>query len=140
MATSRQLMSPTDVANCRDDMVENLSRRPFSGFSAPSARHQIDIRPRLEQRVSRSLDAVDARNGVENDLLLLVGIVRGNGCQNDFSKRYQLTALRPADGRIIRDVALLCQLNEDAKPNRVAGHTCRDLIQKEVRRLRRGPS
>src|SRR6516165_12132940 len=97
-------MSP----NRRDGKVENLSRRPFPGFSAPSARHQIDVRPRLEQRIGRSLDAPDARNGVENDLLLLGGIVRGNGCQNDLSKRYQLTALRPADPRIIRDVAILC--------------------------------
>src|SRR5262249_50588499 len=113
-------------------IVENLSRRPFPSFSAPSARHQIDVRPRLEQRVGRSLDALDAWNGIENDLLLLVGIVRGNSCQNDLSKRYQLTALRPADGRIIRHVALLCQLNKDAKPHRFPGHTRCDLIQKEV--------
>ena len=79
------------------ESVPPLGRRAFSGFSAPSARHQIDVRPRLEQRVGRGRDALDARNGIENDPLLLVGIVRGNGCQTDFSERYQLAALRPAE-------------------------------------------
>ena len=110
------------------ESVPPLSRRAFSGFSAPSARHQIDVRPRLEQRVGRGLDALDARNGVENDPLLLGGVVWGNGCQTDLSELYQLAALRPADGRIIRDVAILCQLYEDAKPHRFLGHPGPDLI------------
>src|SRR5215813_10227586 len=83
--------------------VENLSRWAFSGFPAPSARHQINVRPRLEERISRGLDAFDARYGIENDLLLLCRIVRGDGSQTDLSECDQLTALRPADGRIIRD-------------------------------------
>src|SRR4030095_3546563 len=110
------------------ESVPPLSRRAFSGFSAPSARHQIDVRPWIEQRVGRGLDPLDARNGVENNPLLLGGIVRGNGCQTDLSERYQLTALRPADGRIIRDVAILCQLYLDAKPHRLLGHSGPDLI------------
>src|SRR5215475_13899042 len=46
----------------------------------------------------------------------------------------------PADSRIILDVAVLCQLYENPKPHWLPAHTGRDLIEKEVRRLRCGRS
>ena len=79
----------------------------FPGFPAPPAGHQINVSARIEQRIGRGLDTFNARNRIEDDSLLFAGIVRDNGCQRDLSERDQLTAFRPADGRIVRDVAIL---------------------------------
>src|ERR1700674_1831507 len=65
--------------------------------SAPSAGHQIDIRPRLEERIGRGIDAVHSRDGIKDDVLLLAGVVRSNLRQTDLAERELRSSLWPAD-------------------------------------------
>src|SRR5205823_12754278 len=106
---------------------------PLAGGPAAPSGHQVNICPRLEQRICRGLNAIHPRDRIENDLLLLPGIVRGDLGQADVAERELSTVLGPADGRVIEGVAALGQLNENAKPDRRLGNPLFDLVEQEVR-------
>src|SRR5262249_26390242 len=42
---------------------------------------QVEVGARVEKRVGRRLDAVDARNGIKNDFLLFRGVVFHGRCE-----------------------------------------------------------
>src|SRR5262249_19811022 len=90
---------------------------PLARRSPPSTAHQVDVRARLEERIGRRLDAVDPRNGIEDDLPLRRRVVRNDRRQAELSEHELPTTLRPADGRIVHDVALFGQLHDDAEPD-----------------------
>jgi len=100
--------------------------------SAPSPGHEIDIRPRLKERIGRGLDAIHSRDGIKDDLLLFPGVVRSNLLQIDFAERELRTILRPADSGIFNGVAVPRQLYFDTKPNRFLRDPLFDLVEEEV--------
>ena len=61
----------------------SLARKPPSNGSAgvqavPPSGHQIDVGPRLEERIGRRFDFVYSRDRIEDDVLLLAGFVYGD--------------------------------------------------------------
>jgi hypothetical protein len=81
------------------------SSRLRSGRSAPPPRHEIDIGSRLEERIGRGIDAIHAWDRIEDNVLLLAGVVRSDLVQSDFAERELRTLLGPADRGIVGDVA-----------------------------------
>src|SRR5690242_15493538 len=70
-----------------------FGRLVLSGRSAPPPGHQIDIGSRLEERIGRGFDAVHPRDGIEDDALLLAGVVVSDFVQADFAERELRTLL-----------------------------------------------
>src|SRR5437667_4417771 len=85
------------------------------GRSAPSPAHQIDIRPRLKERIGRGIDTIHPRNGIKNDALLLRGIIRSDCVQTDFAERQLKTILGPADSGVVGGVVVPSQLYDYPK-------------------------
>jgi hypothetical protein len=56
------------------------------GDSAASAGQQVDVRAGLEEGIGRGLDSVDSGYGVEDDSLLLGGVVGRDCRQSDFAQ------------------------------------------------------
>ena len=69
-----------------------------------------------------------------------VALFGSDSRQTDFAERELRTILGPPDGGIVNDVAILGQLHDDAKLNRSLRDPLFDLIEEEVRRLRRRPA
>ena len=109
-----------------------------AGCSAPPAAHQIDVGARLKERIGRSFDAVDSRDRIKDNVLLLAGVVRGDLPQADFAERALRTLLRPADGGIVSSVAILGQLHGYTKPDGSLGDPLLDLVEEEVWAARGG--
>ena len=65
-------------------------------------------------------------------MLLLAGVVRSNLRQTDFAERELWTSLRPTDSGIIDGVAVLSQLNNDAKLNRLLRDPLLDFVEEEI--------
>src|SRR6516165_749400 len=85
----------------------------FAGCSAPPPAHQINVGPRLEERIGGGFDAVHSRDRIEDDVLLLAGVVRDDLAQTELAECALRTILGPAQGGIVNDVADLCQLYSD---------------------------
>src|SRR5713101_2051890 len=96
--------------------------------SAPSPGHQIDIRPRLKERIGRGIDTVDPRNGIKNDALLLRGVVRSDCAQIYFAEGELRAILGPAKSGIISGVAVPSQLYNYTKPDRLLRDPSADLV------------
>src|ERR1700744_3963311 len=64
--------------------------------AAPAA-HQVDGGAQLEQRVGGGLDAIEAGDGVEDDLLLLGRIVGHDGVEGEGAEVREGARLRPVD-------------------------------------------
>jgi hypothetical protein len=109
-----------------------------AGCSAPPPAHQIDIGSRLEERIGRGLDAIHARDRIEDDALLLAGVIRDNLPQTDFAKRALRTLLGPANRRVVNRVAVLGQLHDYTKPDGSPENSLSDLVEEEVRTARGG--
>lgn len=88
----------------------------LSHASAPSSGQQIDVGPRLKQRITGGLDAVHPRDRIEDDVLLLACVIRGDFLQADFAERALCTLLGPAGRGIVNCVAVLGQLYDYSKP------------------------
>ncbi len=91
------------------DWSNDSDENPLIRFRS-SPGHEIDIRPRLKERIGRGLDAIHSRDGIEDDVLPLACVVRSNLLQTDFAERELWTILRPADSGIVNGVAVLSQL------------------------------
>ena len=88
----------------------------FSGCSAPPSAHQIDIGSPLEERISRGFDTVHPRDRIEDDVLLLACVIRGDFLQADFAERALRTLLGLAGRGFVNCVAALGQLYDYSKP------------------------
>ncbi len=88
------------------------------GRSAPAPGHQIDVRPRFEERIRRGFDPLHAWNRIEDDVLLRLRIVRRDLRQSDFTERQLRTAFGPTDGGVVGGIAVLGQLHGDTKTDR----------------------
>ena len=108
----------------------------LSGRSAPPPAHEINIGARLEERIGRGFDALHAGDRIEDDVLLLAGVVRRDFPQADFAERELGTLLGPADRGIVSDVAVLGQLYGYAKPDRFLCNSLFYLVEEEVRTAR----
>ncbi len=108
------------------------------GRSAPPAAHQINIGAWLEERIGRGFDAIHSRDRIEDDVLLLAGVVRRDFLQTDFAERELRTLLGPADRGIVNDVAVLGQLYDYAKPDGFLCNSLFDLVEEEVWTARGG--
>ena len=64
--------------------------------------------------------------------LALSGVI---SVQADFSELEPRTILRPADSGIVNGVAILSQLHDDLKPDRLLRNPLFDLVEEEVRPL-----
>jgi hypothetical protein len=87
-------------------------------FSAPSARHGTNVRTRLEQWISECFNTVHPRNGVEDDVPWLAGIVPWDLRQADLAERDPLAGVWPTHCCIVRDIAARAQLDLEAKLDR----------------------
>src|SRR5215472_468282 len=123
---------PTGIRRRSAAAASQIARLVLSGRSAPPPAHQIDVGARLEERIGRGFDAVHARDRIEDDVLLLAGVVRRDLPQADFPKRELPSLLGPADGGVVNRVAVLGQLHGYAKPDRPAGNALPELVEEEV--------
>jgi hypothetical protein len=80
-------------------------------------------------------NTVHPRNGVEDDVLLLAGIVRWDLRQADLAERDPLAGVWPTHCCIVHDIAVLAQLDLDAKLDRTFRDTLLDLVEEKVRTL-----
>src|SRR5262249_23718771 len=104
--------------------------------SAPA--EQIDLRAHLAEWVARGVDAIDPRDGIEDDFApLRLPVVhadrQGDGAEGDLR-----AALRPGHAGVSHVVAVAGQLHEDAQPDRSSCQPRADLVEEEVRGLRGG--
>src|SRR5581483_1277153 len=99
------------------------------GGSAASAGHQIDICARLKQRIGRGLNAIQPRNGIEDNVLLFTGVVWNNLCQTEFAQRQLAAAFRPTDSGVINGIALFTQLNSNSEFNWLRGDSLLNFIE-----------
>src|SRR5437867_4147014 len=84
--------------------------------AAPAPAEQIDLRAHLGERVARSVDAIDPRDGVEDDLPPLWLRVVNAARQGDRAKGDLLAAVRPRHAGVGHVVAVAGQLHENAEP------------------------
>ena len=80
------------------------------------------------------LDAIDPRDGVEDDLPPLRLLVIHAGRQGDRAERDLRAAVRPRHAGVGHVVAGLRQLHEHAEPDRLLGQPWADLVEQEVLR------
>src|SRR5262249_5829288 len=102
----------------------------------PAPAEEVDVRPHLAERVARRVDAIDPRDGVEDDLPPLRFRVVYSGRQGDRAEGDLRAALRPGDAGVGNVVAVAGQLHEDAELDRPPRQSLVDLLEEEVRGLR----
>src|SRR5271155_2239228 len=111
---------------------------PLSGRSASPPGHQINVGSRLEERIGRGFDAIHSGDGIEDNVLLLPGVVRSDFVQTDLAECALGTLLGPADRGIIDSVTVLGQLYGHAKPDGFLCNSLFDLVEEEVWTARGG--
>src|SRR5271170_7364987 len=77
----------------------------LGGCAAAASTDEIDGRTKFEQRVLRWRDAVETGNGIEDDGLLLVGVIRDGLGESDRAQIEHGSVFGPVDGRIVDDVS-----------------------------------
>src|SRR5207237_4170042 len=87
----------------------------------PPSANQINRGPQLKQRVVRRLNPIQARNRIENNLLLLVSIVGNCTRQRNGSQLHHLPLGWPMHCRVIHNIAVLSNLNRDFELDRALG-------------------
>ena len=92
---------PTGIRRRSAAAASQIARLVLSGRSAPPPAHQIDVGSRLEEGIGRGFDAVHSRDRIEDDVLLLAGVVRRDLPQADFAERELRALLGPADRGIV---------------------------------------
>ena len=86
-----------------------------SGFgrAAFSSAEEVDGGAELEERIGGRLDAVDARDGVEDYVLLLHEAVGQDAGEFEGAELDELAIFRPVMGGVVGDVAGCGDLNVD---------------------------
>src|SRR5579863_299720 len=83
------------------------------GGAALASTEQVDRGAQFEKGVGGGLNAVDARNGIEDDPLLLHEAVFEYSGKFERTEFYEFAGFGPVDGCIVGDVAGGGHLNED---------------------------
>src|SRR5438045_6404976 len=81
---------------------------------APTSAQQIECGAEFQKRVRGRINAIDARNGVKDDVLLFRAVFDYRLRQSDDSEVQQSPLLRPVDGVVIYDIFRICQLDLNA--------------------------
>src|SRR4029077_17767605 len=92
----------------------------------PSSANQINRGPQLKQRIVRRLNPIQARNRIEDNVLLFVSIVGNCTRQRNGSQLHHFPLSWPMHCRVIHNIAVLSNLNRDLELDRAL---CQPLIQ-----------
>src|SRR5262249_31451407 len=122
---------------CLDPASFSASFLPGRG-PAPAPTEQIDLRAHLAERVPRRVDAIDPRDGIEDDLpplrcRIVYTVRQGDGAEGDLR-----AALRPGNAGVGHVVAVAGQLHKDTETDRTARQSRANFVEEEVRGLRGG--
>jgi type III restriction enzyme len=103
----------------------------------PPSANQINRGPQLKQRVVRRFNPIQARNRIEDNLLLFVSMVGDCTRQRNGSQLHHLPLGWPMHCRVIHNIALLSNLNRDLELDRALRQPLIQLVKQIVRSLRR---
>jgi hypothetical protein len=96
-------------------------KQPPSSSPSLVPTNQIQRSPHLQQRIIRRLHALDPRDRIKDDLLLLRLLVAQDTIDLQLAQLHDRIRIRPVDGRVIRHVALDRHLRQQFKPDRAPG-------------------
>jgi hypothetical protein len=102
----------------------------------PPSANQINRGPQLKQRVVRRLNPIQARNRIEDNLLLFVSMVGNCTGQRNGSQLHHLPLGWPMHRRVIHNIAVLSNLNRDLELDRALRQPLIQLVEQIVRSLR----
>jgi hypothetical protein len=106
---------------------------PFSrSLPATTPAQQLDRGAQFEQWIVGGIDSLHARDGIEDDLLLFMGIVWDRTFEDDLAESNQRAILGPVNGRVVHDVISAGHLDQQLKTYRPVRDSLRDFVKKEV--------
>ena len=76
---------------------------------------------------------MDTRDGIINNLLLLLVIIRHDCLERDLAQVDYGTVCRPLDGGVISDISVVCDLSVEMEGDGSFRDVCRDLIEEVAR-------
>src|SRR5262249_26270781 len=102
--------------------------------AATPAAHQISCCAGFEQWISRGIDAIDARNGIEDDVTLLSVVVRDDLIYLNCAKADFSPILWPVRRRVVCNIFARRYLNHNAHLHWTLRKTFLDFAEKNIRR------
>ena len=104
----------------------------IQGCPSPAAAEEVDVRARFGERIARRLDALNPREGIEDDPPPLRRVVVYAGSERDCAERDLLASVRPRDSGIGRVIARFGHLHEHTEPDRTISQSFSDLVEQEI--------
>src|SRR5882724_7526437 len=102
----------------------------------PPSADQINRGPQLKQRIIRRLNPIQARNRIEDNLLLFVRMIGNCTRQRNGSQLHNLPLGWPMHCRVINNIAVLSNLNRDLELDRALRQPLIQLVEQIIRSLR----
>src|SRR4026209_1196165 len=82
--------------------------------------------------MSWGLDSIDARYGIEDDLLVLTRVIQDWICEKDPAEIDQGPFLRPVNRRVLHDIVVVCHLHQNLKAYRASRNSFCELVKEIV--------